>query len=170
MKVVFDRDKLLAALGPAAAIAPGKKTIASVEGILFECPGDEPGTCRLTAYDMEKGLRTFVEAKSMTDGSFIINSQNILQIVRSMPSGDITIDIDDKNRAKITGGSSFFEIGSIPGENYPSLPLLSGDRNYTIPQYIFRSLVSKTAFAIDQNAQKPIFNGVYFSVEDGFIS
>ena len=167
MKVVFDRDKLLAALGPAAAIAPGKKTIASVEGILFECPGDEPGTCRLTAYDMEKGLRTFVEAKSMTDGSFIINSQNILQIVRSMPSGDITIDIDDKNRAKITGGSSFFEIGSIPGENYPSLPLLSGDRNYTIPQYIFRSLVSKTAFAIDQNAQKPIFNGVYFSVEDG---
>ncbi|MBQ3527768.1 MAG: DNA polymerase III subunit beta [Clostridia bacterium] len=169
MKVVFDRDKLLTALGPAAAIAPGKKTIASVEGILFECPGDEPGTCRLTAYDMEKGLRTFVEAKSMTEGTFIINSQNILQIVRSMPSGDITIDIDDKNRAKITGGASFFEIGSIPGENYPSLPLLSGDRNYTIPQYIFRSLISKTAFAIDQNAQKPIFNGVYFCVEAGML-
>ena len=169
MKVVFDRDKLLTALGPAAAIAPGKKTIASVEGILFECPGDEPGTCRLTAYDMEKGLRTFVEAKSMTEGTFIINSQNILQIVRSMPSGDITIDIDDKNRAKITGGASYFEIGSIPGENYPSLPLLSGDRNYTIPQYIFRSLISKTAFAIDQNAQKPIFNGVYFCVEEGML-
>jgi len=169
MKVVFDRDKLLQSLTPAAAIAPGRKTIASVEGILFECPGEEPGTCRLTAYDMEKGLRTFVEAKSMTDGSFIINSQNILQIVRSMPAGDITIDIDDKNRAKITGGASFFEIGSIPGENYPSLPLLSGDRNYTIPQYIFRSLISKTAFAIDQNAQKPIFNGVYFSVEEGYL-
>lgn len=167
MKVVFDRDKLLQALIPSAAIAPGRKTIASVEGILFECPGDEPGTCRLTAYDMEKGMRTFVEAKSMTDGSFIINSQNILQIVRSMPSGDITIDIDDKNRAKITGGGGFFEIGSIPGENYPSLPLLSGDRNYTVPQYIFRSLISKTAFAIDQNAQKPIFNGVYFSIEEG---
>ncbi len=167
MKVVFDRDKLLQALSPAASIAPGKKTIASVEGILFECPGEEEGTCRLTAYDMEKGLRTFVETKSMSDGSFIINSQNILQIVRSMPAGDITIDIDDKNRAKITGGASFFEIGSIPGDNYPSLPLLSGDKNYTIPQYIFRSLISKTAFAIDQNAQKPIFSGVYFSVEEG---
>ena len=167
MKVIFDRDKLLTALGPAAAIAPGKKTIASVEGILFECPGEEPGTCRLTAYDMEKGMRTFIEAKSMSEGSFIINSQNILQIVRSMPSGDITIDIDDKNRAKITGGGGFFEIGSIPGESYPSLPLLSGDKNYTIPQHIFKSLVSKTAFAIDQNAQKPIFNGVYFAIEDG---
>ena len=167
MKVVFDRDKLLAALAPAAAIAPGRKTIASVEGILFECPGDEPGTCRLTAYDMEKGMRTFVDTRSMSEGSFIINSQNILQIVRSMPSGDITIDIDDKNRAKITGGGGFFEIGSIPGESYPSLPLLTGDKNYTIPQYIFRSLVSKTAFAIDQNAQKAIFTGVYFSIEEG---
>lgn len=167
MKVIFDRDKLLASLGPAAAIAPGKKTIASVEGILFECPGDMEGTCRLTAYDMEKGMRTNVETVFMTEGSFIINSQNILQIVRSMPSGDITIDIDDKNRAKITGGGGFFEIGSLPGESYPSLPLLSGDKNYTVPQYIFRSLVSKTAFAIDQNSQKPIFNGVYFSIEDG---
>ena len=167
MKVIFDRDKLLTALGPAAAIAPGKKTIASVEGILFECPGDEPGTCRLTAYDMEKGMRTCVETISATDGSFIINSQNILQIVRSMPSGDITIDIDDKNRAKITGGGGFFEIGSIPGESYPSLPLLAGDKNYTIPQHMFRSLVSKTAFAIDLNAQKAIFTGVYFSIEEG---
>ncbi len=169
MKVVFDRDKLLAALGPAAAIAPGKKTIASVEGILFECPGEGQGTCRLTAYDMEKGMRTCVETKSISEGSFIINSQNILQIVRSMPSGDITIDIDDKNRAKITGGGGFFEIGSIPGESYPSLPLLSGDKNYTVPQHIFRSLVLKTAFAIDQNAQKAIFNGVYFSIEGGML-
>ena len=167
MKVIFDRDKLLTALGPAAAIAPGKKTIASVEGILFECLEENQGSCRLTAYDMEKGMRTSVETKSISQGSFIINSQNILQIVRSMPSGDITIDIDDKNRAKITGGGGFFEIGSIPGENYPSLPLLSGDKNYTIPQYIFKSLVSKTAFAIDQNSQKAIFNGVYFSVEGG---
>lgn len=169
MKVIFDRDTLLTALTPAASIAPGKNTIASIEGILFECPGDVEGMCRITSYDMEKGLRTSIEAKIMSEGSFIINSQNILQIVRSMPQGEITIDIDDKNRAKITGGQSFFEINSIPGENFPSLPLLSGDRNYTMPQYIFRSIIAKTAFAIAQNSQKPIFNGVYFNIENGVL-
>ena len=169
MKVIFDRDTLLTALTPAASIAPGKNTIASIEGILFECPGDVEGMCRITSYDMEKGLRTSIEAKIMSEGSFIINSQNILQIVRSMPQGEITIDIDDKNRAKITGGQSFFEINSIPGENFPSLPLLSGDRNYTMPQYIFRSIIAKTAFAIAQNSQKPIFNGVYFNIENGIL-
>ncbi len=167
MKAIFDRDELLTALIPAASIAPGKNTIASIEGILFECPGDEQGECRITAYDMEKGLRTSVSARIMNSGSFIINSQNILQIVRSMPSGDITIDIDETNRVKITGGASFFEISSIPGENFPALPLLSGDKNYTMPQYVFRSLVLKTSFAIAQNSTKPIFNGVYFSIEGG---
>ena len=167
MKVIFDRDILLAALSPAASIAPSRNTVASIEGILFECPGDEAGECRITAYDMEKGLRTSVPAKIMSEGSFIINGQKILQIVRSMPQGEITIDIDDRNRAKITCGSSFFEISSVGGENFPALPLLSGDRNYTLCQYVFRSLILKSAFSIAQNAQKAIFNGVFFNIESG---
>lgn len=169
MKVIFDKEELLTALIPAASIAPGKNTIASIEGILFECPGDEQGECRITSYDMEKGLRTNIPAKIMSSGSFIINSQNMLQIIRSMPAGEITVDIDETNRAKITGGNSYFEINSIPGDNFPALPLLSGDRTYTLPQYVFRSLVLKTSFAIAQNSPKAFFNGVYFNIENGFL-
>ena len=167
MKAIFNRDVLLSALAPAAAVAPSKNTISTIEGILFECPGDSEGTCRITSYDMEKGLRTSIDADVIEEGRYIINSQNILQIVRSMPSGDIILEVDEKSRVKITGGSGFFEINAIHGDNYPSLPLLAGDRCYTIPQYVFRDLVSKTAFAAAVNAQKAIFNGVYFSVENG---
>ena len=137
--------------------------IQKIEGILFEYPGPSEGTCQITAYDMEKGLRTTVEATILQEGSYIINSQNILQIVRSLPAGQILIEVDDKNRVHITSGSSTFEINALPGEDFPSLPLLSGDRNYTMPQHVLRSLISKTIFAISQNAQKPIFTGVYFS-------
>lgn len=167
MKVIFMRDILLAALTPAAAVANTKNTMATVEGILFECPGDGDGTCRITSYDMEKGLRTTIEATILEEGSYIINAQNILQIVKSMPQGEITIEIDDRDRVKITGGNSFFEINAIPGEKYPSLPLLAGERVYKIPQYIFRELISKTAFAAAVNAQKAIFNGVFFKIEGG---
>ena len=169
MKVQFDRDTLLGALSPAASVAPARNTIAAIEGILFECPGPAEGTCQITAYDMEKGLRTTVEATILQEGSSIINSQNILQIVRSLPAGEILIEVDDKNRVHITSGSSTFEINALPGEQFPSLPLLSGDRNYTMPQHVLRNLISKTIFAISQNAQKPIFTGVFFSVEGGVL-
>lgn len=167
MKVQFDRDTLLTAIAPAASVAPARNTVAAIEGILFECPGPVQGTCQITAYDMEKGLRTSVEATVLQEGKYIINSQNILQIVRSLPAGEILIEVDEKNRVHITSGNSTFEINALPGENFPSLPLLSGDRNYTMPQHLLRKMIAKTIFAIAQNAQKPIFTGVYFSVESG---
>ncbi len=169
MKVRFDRDTLLAVLTPAASVAPARNTIKAIEGVLLECPGPQEGTCQLTAYDMEKGLRTAVEATTLQEGKYIINSQNLLQIVRSLPAGELQIEVDEKNRAHISSGSSTFEIGALPGESFPSLPLLSGDRNYKIPQYLLRDMITKTIFAISQNAQKPIFTGVYFSIEGNLL-
>lgn len=168
MKIVFEKEKLLAALVPASSISPTRNTNYILECVLFNYPSDEPGKCRLTAYDMEKGLRTFVECDCNEEKlRFAVNTQNILQIVRAMPEGNITIEITDNTRAKISNGSVSFEIGAASGENFPALPLLVGDRNYTIPQYIFRKIVNMTIFAVSQNEQGKAFSGVLFSVEDG---
>ena len=67
MKVTFDKAKLLAALLPAAGISQVKNTLTTVEGLLFECPprekygkfeGDLSSTCRISAFDLDKGLQT----------------------------------------------------------------------------------------------------------------
>ena len=171
MKVTFNRETLLQAIIPAAAIAPGRNTLPAIEGIFFECPGEEDGTCQITAYDMEKGMRTSIPCKISEKGKFVINSQNILQIVKALPDGDIDIVIDDKNRATISGGnSSFKDISSTPGDNFPALPLLSGDRNYTIPQHMLRYLVNKTIFAVSTADQRAVFSGLYFEIKDGRIN
>jgi DNA polymerase-3 subunit beta len=170
MKVTFNKETLLQAIIPAAAIAPGRNTLPSIEGIFFECPGEEDGTCRITAYDMEKGMRTSIPCKISEKGKFVINSQIILQIVRALPDGDIVIDIDEKNRATISGGSSSFKnISSMSGEKYPALPLLSGDRNYMIKQKQLRYLVNKTIFAVSTADQRAVFSGLYFDIKEGRI-
>lgn len=171
MKIIFEKEKLLSALIPAATIAPNKNTNFILECVLFEYPSDIEGKCRITAYDMEKGLRTYVECRCEEEGNFAVNSQNILQIVRSMPDGDINIEIDTKSRAKIFSGSTSFEIGAFPGESYPVLPLLLGEKNYKLPQHIFKTMVAKTIFATSQTDQGKSFSGVLFKVENGkFIS
>lgn len=167
MKIFFEKEKILSALIPAATIAPNKNTNYILECVLFEYPSDVEGKCRITAYDMEKGLRTYVDCECTEGGNFAMNSQNILQIVRSMPDGEIAIEIDSRNRAKISSGTASFEIGAFPGESYPALPLLSGEKNYEIPQYIFRVLVSKTLFAASQTEIGKSFSGILFKIEDG---
>lgn len=167
MKVTFDRDTLLAALFPAAGIVPGRNMSTGSDGCLFECSSDNQDCCTLSVYDLEKGMRTQIDATVFEGGSFILNTQKILQIVRALPEGDVVISVSPELITTISSGSSVFKIGALKGEIFPHLPLLSGDRNYTMPQHEFREIVGRTVFAASQHDPKPQCNGVYFDFSDG---
>lgn len=179
MKVTFDKQKLLAAITPAAGISQSKNTLASVDGLLFECPADpkfgdcdpdEANNCRISAFDLEKGLRTTVECNIYEKGMFIINAVKIQQIVRALPDGEVTLDIDEKGHVDITCGFSHFEITATPGEDFPSMPMFVGERIYKLPQYKVRNLITKTIFAVAQNDQRAAFNGALFRITNGWLT
>lgn len=166
MKVYFDRDTLIAAATPAAGIASIKNTASNIEGILLECPGEDEDTCRITAYDMEKGMRTAIPCRVEEPGKIVVKAQNLLQIIRALPEGEILIAVDENWRATISQGKSSFEIAVMPGENFPQLPLLAGDRNYTMPQYMLRDVINRTIYAVGVNDQRAVFNGAFFKIEN----
>jgi len=179
MKVTFDKQKLLGALVQAAGISQTKNTLVSVDGLLFECPPnpkfgdydtDRDDLCRISAFDLEKGLRTTIECRVHEKGMFVINTQKILQIVRALPDGDVTLNIDDKGHVKVEAGYSHFEITASPGEEFPSMPMYIGDKIYNIPQYKIRNLINETVFAVTQNDQRAAFNGGYFKIRDGYMT
>ncbi|MBE6626365.1 MAG: DNA polymerase III subunit beta [Ruminococcaceae bacterium] len=176
MKVTFEKSKLMGALGPAAGISQTKNTLVSVDGLLFECPPnkrygdydlDNPNLCRISAFDLEKGLRSTIECNVYEEGLFVINTQKILQIVRALPDGDITLEIDNTGKVQISGGYSKFEIAATPGDDFPTMPMFIGENVYKIPQYKVRSLISETIFAVAQNDQRAAFNGALFKIKDG---
>ncbi len=179
MKVVFDKEKLVTALLPAAGISQVKNTLATVEGLLFECPprekygafeGDPSSTCRISAFDLSKGMQTTVECKIEEEGIFCINTSKILQIVRVMPEGEVTIDIDDRNRVKVTGGQSSFEITAQNGMDFPTMPMFVGERVYDMPQHLLRDIIGATVFAVGQNDPRPAFNGALFRIRDNALT
>ncbi len=179
MRVTFDKDKLMTALMPAAGISQVKNTLATVEGLLFECPprekygaftGDLSATCRISAFDLSKGMQTTVECSIQEEGIFCINTSKILQIVRVMPEGELTIDIDDRNRVKVTGGQSSFEITAQNGMDFPTMPMFVGDRVYDLPQHLLRDIIGQTVFAVGQNDPRPAFNGALFRIRDNVLT
>ena len=178
MKVVFDKSELIAAITPAAGISQVKNTLTNIEGLLFECPpdpkmgafdGDSANMCRISAFDLEKGLRTSLPCHIYNEGKYVINGSKILQIVRALPDGEIIVDIDDTLRAVVSGGNSSFEISVSPGGDFPTMPMFKGDRRYIFPQHMVRSMIGETMFAAAQNDQRPAFNGVFVKVSGGRI-
>lgn len=176
MKVTFNKADLIAAIAPAAGISQIKNTLTAIEGLLFECPpdpkmgdfdGDGTNVCRISAFDLEKGLRTSVDCTIYKEGKYVISGSKILQIVRALPDGDITIEIDNSLRAIISGGNSSFEISVAPGEDFPSMPMFKGDRRYQIPQHMLRRMINETIFAVAQNDQRVALNGEMIKIENG---
>lgn len=175
MKVTFDKQKLLSAITPAASISQAKNTLVSVDGLLFECPPnpkygdydtDNKNACRISAFDLEKGLRCTIDCNVYEEGMYVINTVKILQIVRAMPDGNITIEIDAGGHVNITGGMSHFEITANSGDDFPTMPMFIGDKVYKFPQYKLRNVISETVFAVAQNDQRAAFNGALFKIAD----
>ena len=91
MKVVFEKDSLLAAITQALCAVSNSNTITAIEGI--QITAKKNGEVILNSFDLEKGIRCHLQAQVEQEGSFIINAQRLSQILRVMPS-PIHIDID----------------------------------------------------------------------------
>ena len=61
MKIIFNRTEISNAVAPLMCAVSGKSVLSTIEGILIEAKS--PDVCVLTTYDLDKGVRTEVEAK-----------------------------------------------------------------------------------------------------------
>jgi DNA polymerase-3 subunit beta len=165
MKIVFRKDIICAAVAPLMSGVSTKMTMAATEGILIEA--SLPNVCIMTTYDVEKGVRVTVEADVIEAGSAIVNATKFSQIVRVMDGGDITLNVDEKNCATIVSGRSSHTLTVLPAKDFPELPRLTSGQGFVAPQKVVRSMMAKCMYAMGVNDQRPVLNGLFFSVSDG---
>ncbi|MBO5275466.1 MAG: DNA polymerase III subunit beta [Clostridia bacterium] len=163
MKIVFEKAKLLDAIAPALGVVSDRNTMTAIEGILVASAGSDK--VEISAYDLEKGMKTSLEARVVDPGSCVINAGKLSRILRVMPDADITLEVNDRGVAKIHSGKSKFELHVLPAEDFPHLPELSGERGFTLPQAEFKKIISQISHAIAQNDQRPAINGAFITIK-----
>ena len=164
MKIVFRRDVISAAVAPLMSGVSTKMTLAATEGILIEA--SLPNICVMTTYDIEKGVRITIEADVIEAGSAIVSASKFSQIVRVM-DGDITLTVDDRNCATIVSGRSSHTMTALPAKDFPEIPRLTSTQGFVAPQRVVRSMMAKCLYAMGVNDQRPVLNGLFFSVKGG---
>ena len=164
MKVIFSKPALLEGLVPTMSTVSSKNTITPIEGILIETIGET--SVRLSSYDMNKGMRTTVEAISIIEeGSCIINAQRLLQIVKLLGEDEITLEIGADHKASISAGASSFSLQSLPGSDFPNLPELSGDTGFSVPASVLKRMIGKVLHSIAEQDSRQMLCGAFFTVE-----
>ncbi len=163
MKVIFDRQAILNATAPLLAATAGKSTLAATEGIKIEAIS--PDTCILTTYDLEKGMRTTIEAKVIEQGTFVVNAQKFNQTMRVMNGEEVTLTVDRNLCATIECGKSSHKMMALRGEDFPEIPRLESNLGFSVKAGVLKDMFTKVMYAMGVNDQRNVLNGCYIEVE-----
>jgi DNA polymerase-3 subunit beta len=164
MKIVFNRQAILAATAPLMCATGNRSAHPAVECIRIEAKS--PDLCTLTTYDLEKGVQTTIEAKVMEEGCFVINAQKFNQTMRVMDGEEVSLTVDRNLTAVIESGKSSHKMIALNGNEFPELPYLTSERGFGITAGLLRDMLSKTMYAMGVNDQRNVLNGTYFEVDD----
>lgn len=162
MKIVFNRQEICNAVAPLMCAVSGKSTLTAIEGILIEAAED--GTCTLTTFDLEKGMRLSIHADVEEPGTYILNAQKFSQTMRVMEGDTVTLTVTQNLQACIASGKSTHRMNALDGKDFPALPPLETEDGFTISQAVLREMISKCMYAMATNDQRAVLNGCYFKV------
>ncbi len=163
MKIIFKRQEISDAVAPLMCAVSGKSTLSAVEGILLDARED--GTCEMTTFDLEKGLRISVTAQVEEAGAAIINAQKFVQTLRVMEGDFVTLTVTDNMQACIESGKSSHKMNGMSASDYPAVPRLVTEDGFVIGQSVLKNMLSKVMYAMASNDQRPVLNGCFFRVE-----
>jgi len=164
MKLSVPRDSLSAGLQLVGRAVSSRGTLPSLGGILL-IAGD--GSVTLRATDMELALsRTLADANVATEGSALLPGRLIADVVRSLPPGDVSLEVRSEQRdVEVAGGAARFHIRTLPAEDFPRLPEFDGEA-VKLPAAPLGATIELVARAASRDEVRPILTGVLVQAEE----
>ena len=162
MKLTFQQDAILNGINIVLKAVPGKSTMAILECIVIEV---RDNMIRFIANDLEIGIETIIEGKIEEEGSVAINAKVFSEIIRKLPSDEVTISVDENYTVGIYCGKSKFKIAAKSTDEFPFLPTIQKNNNIRISQFTLKEIIRQTVFSISDNENTKVMTGELFEIK-----
>ena len=163
MNLTISKDQIIAGLQAVQNVVSTRTTLPILSNVLLRAEG---GHVEFTATDLDVSVTCQVEAKVGTPGATTLPVKKLFGIVREL-TGEIEIEVDEKNAASIRSGSSYFKIHGLNADEFPPLPKFKDDKKVTLPQANLRAMLKKTSFAVSTDESRYVLNGIFISLKEG---
>jgi DNA polymerase-3 subunit beta len=151
MKIVCNREKLLAAFQTAALFAPARSPKEILTNIKLDVEADG---ATFSATDMEVGVRTKVEGVDVdAAGSALLPVVNFGAILRESSDEQLRIDSTAKGTV-IRGERSEFKLPAADPDEFPSVALFEETKYHVIAARLFKEINVLTEFATEMESSR----------------
>ena len=164
MKLAVSRETFLARLGIAVRGVSTRSAIQTLAGVLIRVAD---GKAELQATDMELGVRVGLDVSDPSDGSAVIPGRLLLDVVRSLPKDDLTLEYRSSQQdVEVVSGPSKFHLRTLPAEDFPKLPEAPHSGTLTVPSNAFVDTIGRVARAASRDETRPHLTGVLVSARE----
>lgn len=163
MKLHLSKGDLFQAIQSVQSAISSRSTLPILGNILFEAT--EKGV-RLSATDLEVGIRTWVKADVIEEGAVTIPAKILADFLRTLDdSKEIKIEVQDNNKIEIRSGRDRLSVTGLPKEDYPVLPEFEEGKSVAIDKKTIQDMIRKTMFAASSDETRYVLNGVHLIVD-----
>jgi len=120
----------------------------------------------LAATDPELGIRMFCPAPVKVPGNGAIPARRLLDIVRSLPDGEVRVRALENHWVEIGSGRSTFKLAAMAKDNFPALPNVP-PALAEVPAGTLGGLIDRTAFAMSAEESRYTLNGALLVLGPG---
>ena len=160
MKFRSERDLLVEALSAASRVV-ATRLVGATSGILLSLTNNQ---LTVTGTDLDITVRTVVDVIGIEDGATVVPARLIVDAVRSLEAGAVTVSAQDEN-VEISLGRAKFSLRTFAVVDYPNLPPVTGVLISTPALDLIQGLNQVVRAAASDDA-RPLLTGVLFTTEE----
>lgn len=164
MELKAKRGDLLATLYWTQSIVERRNTMPILGNVLIE---SYKGDIRVTATDLEIGLRGRLDGEVVQEGRATLNAKKLYEIVREAPEEIIQLKRLENEWVEIKSGKSVFKIVGMDAREFPEFPHFEGKNLSSIPAGTIREMIEKTIFSVSTDETRRSLNGVFIEESGG---
>lgn len=166
LRFQIEKDVFFHGLQRVQGIVERKSSVPMCSNVKIEGRGDI-SKISITATDLEIGVQGLYPAKILNSGGVVVSGKKIFEIIRELPSGDVSFEVEDKKHVIIRSGKSYFKITGLITDDFPSLPEITEERMVSTETTVFKEMIRKIFFSIPDAEARQVLNGALLEIEEG---
>jgi DNA polymerase-3 subunit beta len=165
VKLTVHRDVFAEAVSFAVKLLPQRTTLPILSGVLMNA---QDGSLTLSSFDYEVSARTTVSADVAQDGQVLVSGRLLSDIAQRLPQQDVHLELDGSS-IKVLCGTAKFSLLTMPLEEYPQLPEVSGQVGEVSGQE-FSDAIAQVSPAASRDDVTPVITGVLLHLNGSELS
>jgi DNA polymerase-3 subunit beta len=164
-RITVPRDELAAKLAVVSRAVSTRTAVLVLGGVQVRAEG---GRLHLAATDMELSLRASLEAQVAEDGLAVVPGRLLLDIARSLPEGDVSIEHHPEEAMVVVGaGAATYRLHTYSAEDFPRLPDVDAVALHDVDRDALVETVARVGRSASRDESRPVLTGILVRFEPG---